>query len=111
MATIEEVEQAARLWAAQQKQAKSGKRRAARINYTERAKEYIAQGMHPVTGRPLLGSETCGSCAFAVKVGHGARDYWKCGSEGGRFNTHSEASDIRLKWPACKSWVQKSLDI
>lgn len=109
MATIEEVPEAARLWAAQQERAKAKKRRDNRINYTDRAKEYIAAGMHPVTGLPLLGAETCGSCAFAIQVGGHARDYWKCSSQDGRFVTRSEASDIRLKWPACNWWRQKSL--
>lgn len=105
MATIEEVQEAARLWAAQQERARAQKRKENRINYTDRAKESIEAGVHPVTGRPLLGSETCGTCGLAVKVPHGAKDYWKCGAQDGRFVTRSEASDIRRKWPACDGWA------
>jgi hypothetical protein len=105
MATIEQVQAAAEQWERDRKAVEQRKRRENRINYTQRAAEYIEEGMHPVTGRPLArNGETCGSCGLSVKVGHGAKDYWKCSSEGGRFVTRSEASDIRLKWPACKSW-------
>lgn len=105
MATIEEVERAARDWAAQQNRLQAEKRRANRINYTERAAEHIAAGVHPVRGLKLAGTdETCGTCGLAVQVGHGAREYWKCGDLDGRFVTRSEASDIRLKWPACTAW-------
>lgn len=74
---------------------------------TERNRDMLRDGVHPATYRRLLVVEegtkpwTCGACKFAKKVGGGRRDYWKC--ERHRLGmSASEASDIRISWPACE---------
>ena len=48
--------------------------------------------------------ETCGTCASLVRVQHGGTGALKCG----RFGvTRSEASDWRVRWPACGLWRAK----
>lgn len=74
---------------------------AGRVNYSERNKQALENGHHPATGgrlRPDLG--TCKDCVFHVVVKY-AKTYHKC--EQHRLGTsHSEASDIRVGWPACE---------
>lgn len=49
--------------------------------------------------------ETCGSCRFRQLAGRITRRYYKCGHERG-YRSFSEASDIRLKTPACEFWIR-----
>lgn len=71
---------------------------------TARARMAIANGRHPF-GRALLacapgaGRPTCGDCVNRVQIHGGNRQFWKCPLVGG--TSHSAASDLRLRWPAC----------
>lgn len=104
MATIEEVQAAIKQWE-RYRRAKTQKKRGNRINYTRRAQERIVLGVHPLAGRKLADNgETCGSCGLAVRLDYHSRAYWKCEAENHRYVTHSEATDIRLYWPACRLW-------
>lgn len=74
---------------------------AGRVNYAERNKADLEAGRHPANGLKLcpdLGK--CGDCAFHV-VRRFGKTYHKC--EQHRLGTsRSEASDIRVSWPACE---------
>lgn len=76
-------------------------------NYAARAKAKLAVGRHPATGtrtRPDVG--TCGECVHHVVSRYDKR-YHKC--EKHRLGTSSsEASDIRVSWPACDFFVRKT---
>lgn len=77
-------------------------RSGARPDYTKRAKALLALGRHPATRLALLADSTatCGDCAHATLIEHNARRWWKCAKH--RLGmSHSEASDIRVGWPAC----------
>ena len=66
---------------------------------TLRRQADLAAGRHPVTRLPLLDPEwgfTCASCAHHY-VAHLAGKYHKCALR----DTGSEATDIRVGWPAC----------
>lgn len=66
---------------------------------TLRRQADLAAGRHPVTGLPLLDAEwgfTCGTCAHHY-VARLAGSYHKCALR----DTGSEATDIRVGWPAC----------
>lgn len=58
-------------------------------------------------GKPGMGpkGETCGSCVYSKRHGHLNRRYYKCHHELG-YRSSSEASDIKLKTPACEYWVK-----
>lgn len=74
---------------------------AGRPDYTERNRALLEQGLHPVTktaARPELG--TCGDCAHHT-VNHASRRYHKCLLHP-LGPSRSEASDIRVGWPACE---------
>lgn len=60
----------------------------------------LDRGIHPATGRPLKGGDqTCGDC-FHHKARTHNRSWHKC--ELHRLGlSGSEASDIRVSWPAC----------
>jgi hypothetical protein len=60
----------------------------------------IANGFHPVTKLPLVGTGTCGECRLCIGRALG-KTYFKCGLDGDRYITCGPATDIRLKWPAC----------
>lgn len=80
--------------------------------------EAIVPGLklHPDASRDVDDRTTeprCGSCVYAVSVGWHNRSYRKCayGSpdpamtlEGASRAAHSEASDLRLWWPACTTY-------
>lgn len=51
--------------------------------------------------------ETCGSCAFKLRVKYHDKSYLKCGLMEKHW-THGGASDIRAKWPACREWKAKA---
>lgn len=85
------------------------------IQYGRRADERIALGIHPLqyptatmaTALRLKGNgETCGSCMFRAESG-ARRAYWKCllGPKG-----RSEATDVRLRWPACTRWQRRGTE-
>ena len=99
MATYEEVVANAVAWQRQKRE--DGKRTRYDAAWAQR---FIGAGLHPVTRLSLRGdAETCGTCVHAVEVGGHARDYWKCDLR----ITSSEATDIRLRWPACVKWHPK----
>lgn len=56
-------------------------------------------------GTPGLGrkGETCGTCGYSVQHGRANRRYYKCHHPLG-YRSFSEASDIKLKTPACEHW-------
>lgn len=66
---------------------------------TARRRALLAQGIHPITKRPVkpeLG--TCGDCAhFIVKTGY-AKPYFKCALA---LNRMAEGPDVRRSYPAC----------
>lgn len=51
--------------------------------------------------------ETCGSCKYIHRVKNwSGRKYWaKCGHPLG-YISHSTASDIKVRAPACRCWEQ-----
>lgn len=99
MATLEEVRARAAAWEA----AKHARNPRDRPNYTERARLRLAAGIHPVAEVGLHpNGETCGSCFHAI-VFERANRHWTCEL----FDTRSEASDIRKKWPACIYWEER----
>jgi hypothetical protein len=65
--------------------------------------EQLAQGRHPATRAALLDPAWgyhCGDCTHAFRVSLSTKQVWKC--ELHRLGpSHSEASDIRVGWPAC----------
>lgn len=80
----------------------------------------IAAGVHPL-GRPVLlhrdairdlegeSGPRCGSCLFRQQVRHHNRTYPKCWYPNIEEyphvrDTHSESSDIRAWWPACRDY-------
>ncbi len=65
---------------------------------TRRQKAMIAQGIHPFGGKiHEEAARTCGNCVFVLRL-QGSKAYYKCAKNS---LSHSAASDIRLKWPAC----------
>lgn len=70
---------------------------------TRTQKETLAMGVHPATRARLLSAEwgyTCGDCAHVRAAPLSRRTVFKCQLH--RLGpSHSEASDIRLWWPAC----------
>lgn len=81
-----------------------------RPDYTARNRAMLDAGRHPATGtkvRPDLG--TCGGCAHHVTQGYTGRIFHKC--EFHRLGaSRSEASDIRVSWPACEGFKASVLD-
>jgi hypothetical protein len=72
-----------------------------RTDYKAKNDAILEAGYHPATGTklfPELG--TCGECKHCIRRQYGG-SYLKC--ELHRLGmSHSEASDIRAKWPACR---------
>lgn len=69
---------------------------------TARNNALLDCGTHPATLRPLAGNgETCGTCRHIVRIQWRSRTYLKCEEAG---ITHGPGTDIRAKWPACRSW-------
>src|SRR4051812_5987121 len=96
---------------------------------TLRQAEDIALGRHPLTGgmiHPLASRSrdasapkddpfTCGSCSFRESITYHDKTYAKCVPPGNlsaeqyeRYGpprlSHSEASDVRSWWPACRDY-------
>jgi hypothetical protein len=70
---------------------------------TARNRALLDQGRHPATRLPLLDPAwefTCGGCDHHVVIHHHTRTYHKCARHRLGISA-SEASDIRVSWPAC----------
>jgi hypothetical protein len=106
-----------------------------RVNYTAKNRALLEAGIHPATGRRLLRDEpcpvegcpiegehhhvggddvvmaakptTCRDCTHCEQHSAGGHGYvWKCAKH--RLGmSHSEASDIRVGWPACILFAPK----
>lgn len=73
---------------------------------TLRQQADLAAGRHPATGLPLNDTGAkCGSCIHHRAIeSHRGGSYWhKCAASKLGLS-HSEASDIRISWPACTKW-------
>jgi hypothetical protein len=84
-----------------------GDKRGKRRTWTTRARNLIAQGIHPLTrgpARPDLG--TCGTCVHWIRADYHERGYRKCAK--GPW-THSEQTDVRGWWPACHRYDPRQL--
>jgi hypothetical protein len=67
----------------------------------------IGRGIHPVTGAALLHPDwrkTCQDCTHLMRAGGHARDFWKCDLNW----TYGPATDIRLSWPACRQFTERT---
>ncbi|WP_378735376.1 hypothetical protein [Nocardia brasiliensis] len=64
---------------------------------------YVALHEQAATGRDGDGLR-CGSCRWRAVLDHHNRAYPKCLCGNGVRVTHSEASDIRAWWPACRDY-------
>jgi hypothetical protein len=82
---------------------------------TERARELLAAGIHPLTRLPLHVNAAppdrvspglrCRDCSHRYLANNPHGDYWKCDQaahQGG-----SEASDCRGWWSACRLFEQR----
>lgn len=70
---------------------------------TQRNQATLHAGRHPATGAPLLDpgwGYHCLDCVHAIRVAGPNRSYWKCQHHRLGMSA-SEASDIRIRWPAC----------
>ena len=66
-------------------------------------RKLLRSGTHPATHRRLLGEHTCGECSHHHCYLWHTKRYHKCDLH--RLGeSHSEASDIRISWPACVLW-------
>ncbi|WP_026923312.1 hypothetical protein [Glycomyces arizonensis] len=91
----------------------------------ERQADKIRAGLHPLSGvgeRPEriplapAGTGTCGTCAHKARPHHHRRAYPKCDvgavrvPDGAGYRevwprcAHSEATDLRSGWPACRDY-------
>jgi hypothetical protein len=74
---------------------------------TLRQQALLSQGLHPFMRRPLAqNGETCGTCAHHRTSGYTGRIWHKCDYKA----TSSEATDIRVGWPACELWKPEPQD-
>lgn len=68
---------------------------------TLRNNQSIANGVHPVSRRPITGNgETCGSCSHHFSHSRN-KTYHKCDLN----VTGGPGTDIRVSWPACDAWA------
>jgi hypothetical protein len=72
---------------------------------TLRNEQTIARGYHPITNLPLAGRGTCGECKWALAD---KREYKKCGLNYPVHVTCGPATDLRLKWPACRAFEART---
>lgn len=72
---------------------------------TIRDRALLDSGIHPATRRKLLAEpgHTCGDCVHHHHYGWHNSSYHKC-DQHRLGESHSEASDIRVGWPACVLW-------
>lgn len=75
---------------------------------TRRNNATLAAGIHPATRQPLTdGTEHCKTCAHLFPHGDSRRRFWKC-RKNVRGVTFGAASDIRVNWPACALYEERS---
>lgn len=92
----------------------------ATVRRTRRQAKLLASGRHPLSSpmgislylhpdaAPAEDREApglrCGTCAFREVIGHHSRSYPKCLFGGHPYPraSHSDATDVRAWWPACK---------
>ncbi len=74
------------------------------VENTKRGKHYIQPRGY--ADRPGTGpaGETCGTCRFSHRVGHGRHP--KCELTRAAW-THSRRTDILMRAPACRKWERK----
>lgn len=71
---------------------------------TQRQRDAVARGVHPLTGSPLADEPEakCGNCRFRELFDHHNKSYPKCTYGDGLVRvTHSASSDVRAWWPGC----------
>ena len=75
-----------------------------RTNYTANNKAKLDAGIHPATLLPVrLEGGTCGTCVHHQAYTWQSKMFHKCDIH--RLGeSHSEASDIRVHWPACTKY-------
>lgn len=67
---------------------------------TAQAQYDIEHGRHPANGLAINTFGTCGECVHLEAIHYHSKHLLKC--EFHRLGkTHSEASDMRRKWPSC----------
>ena len=74
---------------------------------TIRQRNELEAGRHPLSGLDLLDSDwgyTCGDCAHAFRYRPGNRTVWKCRPVFELARGSSEATDLRVGWPACTNF-------
>lgn len=84
---------------------------------TLRQKADVERGRHPLTrGRLADNGETCGTCVHRVLANWHNRTYAKCAQginpattplDKAPFASHSQTTDCRAWWPACRDWQAK----
>lgn len=76
----------------------------------ERSKHWKRQGANatpsPIGSGPP--GETCKTCVFDRKLDYHDKTYHKCKLME-KYWTHGTATDIKLKWAACKEWQPKDM--
>ena len=90
--------------------------RSAIVRLRDKRASFIARGFHPLANLIpglLLHRDAhkerdgegprCGDCKHRTRVGHGSRDYNKCGFYA---SAGSSQSDLALWWPACIRFEQ-----
>lgn len=76
---------------------------------TQRQKAKLSAGRHPATNSPLLDEPdtddqwgfTCRDCVHSFRYRPGNTTVWKCWLQFRQARGSSEATDIRIGWPAC----------
>lgn len=74
---------------------------------TARRRDLLAAGKHPATMLKVIDNgHTCGDCVHHQVVSHYSthQKYWHKWDMHRLGESHSEASDIRVSWPACELW-------
>jgi hypothetical protein len=75
------------------------------VSEPERSKHWKRKGEHatpsPIGSGPP--GETCKTCRSATRIKYHDKTYYKCGLME-KCWTHGGASDIKLRWEACRSW-------
>lgn len=75
---------------------------------TRRHRIALELGKHPANGLPIDEAHRCGDCAHFQRLDYHTRHYAKCAYN--RLGiTHSEASDMRVNWPACPHFKEAEL--
>jgi len=89
------------------------------VRRTERQRQIVLDGMHPLTGGRLhpdaprdatdahAAGLRCGSCAHRVLRSAGGKAWPKCRAYHGRYLTNGAATDVRAWWPACPAYDRR----